>query len=247
MSETVATTVDDAEIERFSALAETWWDPEGPMKPLHRLTPARMRYLTHRLTRHFDRPEGGEALTDLDILDIGCGGGLVSEPLSRLAASVTGVDASEKNIKAARMHAAEAGLPVTYRHDTAEALAAAGEQFDAVMALEIIEHVADPALFVSSIAQLVKPGGLVIFSTINRTPKAYALSIVGAEYILGWLPRGTHTYSKFVKPSELARHCRAAGLKVDDLTGLVYSPLSGFSLSATDIDVNYFASATKPG
>ncbi|WP_416898151.1 MAG: bifunctional 2-polyprenyl-6-hydroxyphenol methylase/3-demethylubiquinol 3-O-methyltransferase UbiG [Minwuia sp.] len=245
MSESIETTVDPDEIARFSAMADTWWDPEGPMKPLHRLTPARMRYLTSQLNAHFGRAESGNSLDGLRILDIGCGGGLVAEPLARLGADVTGVDAAEKNVEVARLHAAGSGLKIDYRHGRAEALAEAGEQFDAVMALEIIEHVADPALFVASVAKLVKPGGLVIFSTINRTPKAYGLAIVGAEYVLRWLPRGTHTWSKFVKPSELARHGRAAGLEMRDVTGLVYSPVSGFSLNRTDVDVNYFASAVR--
>lgn len=246
MTTSTATTVDPAEIERFSALADTWWDPEGPMKPLHKLTPARMRYLSGRIARHFGQDANAKGLSGLRILDIGCGGGLVSEPLCRLGAEVTGVDAAQKNIEAARLHAAGAGLEINYRHDTAEALAKAGEQFDAVMALEIIEHVADPALFVASVAQLVKPGGLIIFSTINRTPKAWALAIAGAEYVLGWLPKGTHTYSKFVKPSEMARHCRAAGLNMTDVTGIVFSPLSGWTLNERDVDVNYFAAASRP-
>lgn len=246
MTTSTATTVDPDEIARFSALAETWWDPDGPMKPLHKLTPARMRFLSGRIAGHFDQDAGTKGLSGLSILDIGCGGGLVSEPLSRLGAKVTGVDAAQKNIEAARLHANSAGLDIDYRNDTAEALAEAGEQFDAVMALEIIEHVADPALFVQSVAQLVKPGGLVIFSTINRTPKAWALTIAGAEYILGWLPKGTHTYSKFVKPSELAGYCRTAGLEVTALSGLVFSPLSGWSLNERDVDVNYFACSTRP-
>ena len=239
-----STTVDEGEIERFSALAETWWDPEGPMKPLHRLTPARMRYLSERLARHFGRESGAGALEGLSLLDIGCGGGLVSEPLARLGADVTGVDAAAKNIEAAKLHAAEGGLKIDYRHGT-EALAEKGERFDAVLALEIIEHVADPPLFVRSIAEMVKPGGLVIFSTLNRTAKSYALAIVGAEYVLDWLPRGTHDHRKFVKPSELARFCREAGLEITDLTGMVFSPLSGWSLNAKDLDVNYFACAER--
>lgn len=239
------TTVDPDEIERFAAMAQDWWDPDGPMKPLHRLTPARMRYLADRLARHSGRGAGAASLTGLSVLDIGCGGGLVSEPLARLGADVIGVDAAAKNIEAARMHAAEAGLKIDYRHGTAEALAEAGESFDAVLALEIIEHVADPPLFVRSLASLVKPGGLVVFSTLNRTAKSFALAIVGAEYVLGWVPRGTHAHDKFVKPSELARWCREAGLEVTDLTGLVYSPLAGWTLDAKDLDVNYFACAER--
>jgi 2-polyprenyl-6-hydroxyphenyl methylase/3-demethylubiquinone-9 3-methyltransferase len=242
-----ATTVDPDEIERFSALADTWWDPDGSMKPLHRLTPARMRYLSGRIASHFGQDANAKGLSGLNILDVGCGGGIVSEPLCRLGAQVTGVDAAQKNIEAARLHAAGAGLDINYRHDTAEALSSAGEHFDAVVALEIIEHVADPALFVKSIASLVKPGGLVIFSTINRTPKAWALAIAGAEYVMGWLPKGTHTYGKFVKPSELAHYCRAADLDMTDLSGLVFSPLSGWTLNERDVEVNYFACAVPSG
>lgn len=239
-------TVDPAEIGRFSELAETWWDPEGPMKPLHRLMPARMRYLKDRLCRHFGRDGSvAEPLAGLRILDVGCGGGLVAEPLARLGAEVTGIDAAAKNVAAARRHSAEADLGIDYRHGTAEGLAEAGERFDAVLALEIIEHVGDLDLFVRSLGRLVRPGGLVLFSTLNRTPKAYALAIVGAEYVLRWLPRGTHSFEKFVKPSELAARCRAAGLSIEDLTGLVYSPLAGWSLSKSDLDVNYFAAAVS--
>jgi len=234
-----ADTVDPAEIERFAAMADTWWDPEGPMRPLHRLMPARMRHIRDRLTRRFDRLDG------LRVLDVGCGGGLVAEPLARLGAAVTGIDAAAKNIEVARLHGAGAGLAIDYRHTTAEALADEGTTFDAVLALEIVEHVADIGLFVRSLSRLVRPGGLVVFSTLNRTPKAWALAIVGAEYVMRWLPRGTHSFEKFVKPSELAAHCRRTGLKVDDLTGLVYSPLSGWTLNARDLDVNYFATASR--
>jgi len=240
-----ATTVDEGEIERFSALAESWWDPEGPMKPLHRLTPTRMQYLSAQLCGHFGREAGPASLKGLRILDVGCGAGLVSEPLSRLGADVTGLDAARKNIEAARLHAEAGGLQISYHYGAAEDLAGEGHQYDAVMALEIIEHVADPALFTAAIARLVRPGGLAIFSTINRTPKAWAMTIAGAEYILQWLPKGTHTYDKFVKPSELTRHCRASDLSPSNLTGLIYTPWSGFSLSTSDLDVNYFLSAMK--
>lgn len=238
--------VDADEIRRFSDMAQTWWDPDGPMKPLHRLMPARLRFLRQALLDHAGR--GGEdarPLQGLRILDIGCGGGLVSEPLTRLGATVTGVDAAEKNIAVARAHAQAGGLEIDYRHGTAEALVEAGERFDAVLALEIVEHVADLGLFVEALSQLVRPGGLVVFSTLNRTPKAWALAIAGAEYVMRWLPRGTHTYAKFVRPSELAARCRAADLRVTGLTGLVYSPLAGWSLSKTDLDVNYFATAVR--
>lgn len=241
-----ATTVDPEEINRFSAMAETWWDPEGPMKPLHRLTPARMLYLKGQLVRHFDRDDDSATpLTGLSVLDIGCGGGLVSEPMSRLGATVTGVDAAGENITAARAHASGLGLDIDYRHSTAEALVAEGAQFDAVLALEIVEHVADVGLFVASVARLVRPGGRVIFSTLNRTPKAWALAVFGAERVMRWLPVGTHAHEKFVKPSEFAAHFRHCDLDLDDLTGLVFSPLSGWSLNSRDLDVNYFAAATR--
>ncbi|GJL89885.1 MAG: ubiquinone biosynthesis O-methyltransferase [Minwuia thermotolerans] len=241
-----ATTVDPEEISRFSAMAETWWDPEGPMKPLHQLTPARLRYLKTQIVRHSDCDgQGAAPLKGLSILDIGCGGGLVAEPMARLGGNVTGVDAAGDNIQAARAHAAGLGLRIDYRHDTAEALVEQGAQFDVVLALEIVEHVADVGLFVGSVAKLVRPGGLVIFSTLNRTPKAWALAVFGAERVMRWLPVGTHSHAKFVKPSELAAHFRSGGLQLDDLTGLVFSPLSGWSLNSRDLDVNYFATATR--
>lgn len=241
-----ATTVDPEEISRFSAMAETWWDPDGPMKPLHQLTPARMRYLKAQIVRHFDRDgQGAVPLEGLSILDIGCGGGLVAEPMARLGGNVTGVDAAGDNIQAARAHAEGLGLRIDYRHDTAEALVEQGAQFDVVLALEIVEHVADVGLFVGSVAKLARPGGLVIFSTLNRTPKAWALAVFGAERVMRWLPVGTHSHAKFVKPSELAAHFRNGGLQLDDLTGLVFSPLTGWSLNSRDLDVNYFATATR--
>lgn len=241
-----AGTVDPAEIERFQAMAGTWWDPDGPMKPLHQLMPARLRFLRQAILEHTGRTgDGARPLEGLCVLDIGCGGGLVSEPLTRLGASVTGVDAAEKNIAAARAHAEAGGLQIDYRHGTAEDLAETGAQFDVVLALEIVEHVADLGQFVDALSRLVSPGGLVVFSTLNRTPKAWALAIAGAEYVMRWLPRGTHTYAKFVKPSELAARCRGAGLRVTGLTGLVFSPLAGWSLSRSDLDVNYFATAVR--
>ncbi|WP_281016770.1 MULTISPECIES: bifunctional 2-polyprenyl-6-hydroxyphenol methylase/3-demethylubiquinol 3-O-methyltransferase UbiG [unclassified Minwuia] len=241
-----ATTVDPEEISRFSAMAETWWDADGPMKPLHQLTPARMRYLKAQIVRHFDcNGQGPAPLKGLSILDIGCGGGLVAEPMARLGGDVTGVDAAGDNIQAARTHATGLGLQIDYRHDTAEALVEQGAQFDVVLALEIVEHVADVGLFVASVAKLVRPGGLVIFSTLNRTPKAWALAVFGAERVMRWLPVGTHSHAKFVKPSELAAHFRNGGLQLEDLTGLVFSPLTGWSLDSRDLDVNYFATATR--
>ncbi len=235
-----ASTIDSAEVAQFSALADQWWDEDGPFKPLHRLNPARIGYLRDRLIERFEKVE------DLEIADIGCGGGLVTEPFARLGADVTGVDASPENIKAAKAHARDMGLSIRYLATTAEKLAAEGKKFDAVFALEIVEHVNDVALFIDSITRLVKPTGLLIMSTLSRTPKSFALGIVAAEYILKWLPRGTHDWKKFLKPSELAAHLADNGFEALDVTGLVYSPLTReFSLSKSDLDVNYFLTSAR--
>jgi 2-polyprenyl-6-hydroxyphenyl methylase/3-demethylubiquinone-9 3-methyltransferase len=207
-----------------------------------------MEYIKTQICTHFRRDaEGFSSLTGLRIADIGCGGGLVTEPLCRLGADVTGIDAGEDNIKAARLHAAQQGLAIDYKATTVEELAEAGkEKFDVVTALEIIEHVADPELFIASCCKLVKKNGMLILSTLNRTPKSFALGIIAAEYILRWLPAGTHDWKKFVKPSELARPLKQHGLKTVDISGLVYNPLKrSFSLSKTDIDVNYFLTAVR--
>ena len=243
-----ATTVDPAEVERFSKIADEWWDAGGKFAPLHRLNPARIGFVRDRVAAHFQRdPLRPAPLADLRLLDIGCGGGLVCEPMCRLGADVVGIDASDKNIAVASLHAECMHLAIDYRPDTAEALHAAGESFDAVLALEIVEHVADPSLFLQCCADLVRPGGLLILSTLNRTAKAFALGIVGAEYVLGWLPRGTHDWRKFLKPSEAARPLRAAGLSVEELAGLVYSPITGrWRVHPHDLDVNYLMVATKP-
>jgi 2-polyprenyl-6-hydroxyphenyl methylase/3-demethylubiquinone-9 3-methyltransferase len=236
--------VDPAEVEQFDAIAGRWWDPEGPFRPLHRLTPARMTYLRDRMAGHFARDITADAPFDgLCAVDIGCGGGLISEPLARLGLVVTGVDAGANNIAAARAHAAGQGLAIDYRCATAETIAAGGERFDVVFALEIIEHVADRKAFVGACASLARPGGLIVFSTINRTAKAFALAVVGAEYILRWLPRGSHQWRKFVRPSELARDLRAAGARPVDTTGLVFDPLDNRWHLAADLDVNYFLTA----
>ncbi|MCP4385976.1 MAG: bifunctional 2-polyprenyl-6-hydroxyphenol methylase/3-demethylubiquinol 3-O-methyltransferase UbiG [Hyphomicrobiales bacterium] len=248
-----ASTVDPREIERFSALADRWWDSDGPMRPLHRLNPVRLAFIKDQFCRHFRHDDGTDrtqrdrlALTGLSILDIGCGAGLASEPLARMGAAVTGVDPSAENIAVARHHAGEGSLTIDYRATTAETLVGAGETFDAVLALEVLEHVSDVTAFVASCAALIRPGGLLIASTINRTAKSWALAIVGAEYVLRWLPRGTHAYDKLVKPDELATALRAAGLTRRDETGVMYVPLVDRWRLTTDMDVNYMMVAARP-
>jgi len=239
-------TVDPAEIERFSRIADEWWDPNGKFAPLHRLNPVRIAYIRDRVAAHWQRDAlNGEPLKGLSLLDIGCGGGLISEPMTRLGASVTGVDASARNIATASVHAARQDLAIDYREGTAEALAESGAQFDVVLALEIVEHVADVDLFLRSCGRLVKPGGLLFLSTLNRTAKAWVLAIAGAEYVLGWLPRGTHDWKKFLKPSEVARGLRAGGIEPQEIVGVVYAPLSRkWSLNRNDLDVNYMLYGT---
>jgi 2-polyprenyl-6-hydroxyphenyl methylase/3-demethylubiquinone-9 3-methyltransferase len=242
-------TLDPAEIERFARLAADWWDTGGKFRTLHLIGPARMTFLRDQLLHHFGRPPGGlRPLNGLSILDIGCGGGLVCEPLARLGASVTGIDPAPENIEAARRHAETQQLTVSYRAARVEDLAAEGCTFDAVSCLEVVEHVPDVGAFLKTCAGLVRPGGLMLLSTINRTVKAYLLAIVGAEYVLRWLPMGTHQWERFVTPDELARHLGAAGLGAPTFQGLAYNPLAdAWSLSA-DTDVNYFAAAPKlPG
>lgn len=236
-----SSTVDPAEIERFSRIAEEWWDPTGKFAPLHRLGPTRIGYIRDRAAAHWGRETlSGQPLKGLSVLDIGCGGGLLSEPMARLGATVTGVDASARNIAVAGLHASRQDLAIDYRQDTAEALAGSDARFDIVLALEIVEHVADVDLFLTSIGRLVKPGGLLFLSTLNRTAKAWALAIAGAEYVLGWLPRGTHDWKKFLKPSEVVRGLEAGGIATKEIVGVVYSPLSrAWSLNKTDLDVNY--------
>lgn len=247
MSQTATTTVDPGEIQRFSAIAAEWWDEAGKFRPLHKLNPVRLEYLRDRICAHFGRdPLAPQPLKGLRLVDIGCGGGLLSEPLARMGADVVGIDAAERNVKTAATHAMETGTPVDYRHTTAEALVAAGEKFDAVLSLEVVEHVADVPLFLDSLAALMKPEGLLVMATLNRTPKSYLMAIIGAEYVLRWLPRGTHDWRKFLKPSELAAGLRATGLTVREVMGLVYSPFNDtFRLDARDLDVNYLLWASR--
>lgn len=238
--------VDPDEVARFSALAERWWDPSGELRALHRLNPVRIAYLRDRLARlNGTDPLKPLPLEGLRVLDVGCGGGLLAEPLVRLGAAVVGIDAAERSIAVAQAHAAESGLAIDYRAAAAEELAAAGEAFDAVFALEIVEHVADLEVFFDALAQLARPGGLVFVATLNRTAKAFALAIVGAEYLLGWLPRGTHRWSKFLRPSELAAQLRRRGLVLEDLAGVSYDPLTGTWHTGHDFSVNYMACARK--
>jgi 2-polyprenyl-6-hydroxyphenyl methylase / 3-demethylubiquinone-9 3-methyltransferase len=241
-----STTLDAEEVARFARLAGEWWDANGPFKPLHRINPVRLTYIRDRLCRKFGRDKAAaSSLAGLSVLDIGCGGGLVAEPLARLGADVTGIDPAPENIEAAKAHAKGARLDITYRSATAEELAASGESFDAVLLLEVIEHVPDVPLFLRSVAPLVKPGGVMILSTLNRTLKAYALAIIGAELILRWLPLGTHNWNRFVTPEELRGALKGAGLTLSDLTGMVYNPLADEWRLARDTDVNYFVTALR--
>ncbi len=236
--------VDPEEVAKFSALAEEWWDPAGKFRPLHRLNPVRLAFIRARAAARFGR-DPGAAFEDLRVLDIGCGGGLLSEPLARLGAHVTGIDASEQSVRIAALHAAGAGLDIDYRAATAEALAEAGESFDLVLNMEVVEHVADAAAFLAASAALVKPGGAMVVATLNRTPKAFALAIVGAEYVLGWLPRGTHDWRKFLRPSELAAGLRRGGLDIEEITGVAYNPLADAWRLSDDLDVNYMLFAVR--
>ncbi len=241
-------TVDPSEIAKFEAMAAEWWDPNGKFKPLHMLNPCRLDYVTQQIAGEFDRdlktskPFGG-----LRLLDIGCGGGLLSEPMARLGAKVVGADAAERNLPVARIHAEQSGLDIDYRHTTAEAMADAGEQFDVVLNMEVVEHVADPLSYLTATQRLLRPGGLQICSTINRNPKSYAMAIFGAEVVMRWLPHGTHDWSKFITPDELFDLMRQAGLNPVDRKGFVFNPiLWNWSISDRDLSVNYVTASVKP-
>lgn len=242
-----ASTLDDAELARFAALAAEWWDPKGKFRPLHQIGPVRLGFARDRMVEHFGLPGGGlKPLHGLRVLDIGCGGGLISEPIARLGARVTGIEPKEANIRAAMAHAEPQGLGIDYRVATVEELAAAGETFDCVVCLEVVEHVLDVRAFLEACAALVRPGGLMILSTLNRTLKSFALAIVGAEYVLRWLPVGTHQWSRFITPEELRGHVERAGLTMGRVEGMVYNPLADRWSLAGDTDVNYLAAAAKP-
>jgi len=242
-------TIDPAEVAKFEAMAAEWWDPNGKFKPLHMLNPCRLDYITSQIATEFDRDLGADnPFSGLRILDIGCGGGLLSEPMARLGAEVVGADAAERNIPVATLHAEQSGLVIDYRHTSAEALAAAGEQFDAVLNMEVVEHVADPLSYLTACQQLLKPGGLHICSTINRNPKSFAMATVGAEYVMRWLPKGTHEWKKFITPDELYALLEQAGLTPVDRKGFVFNPINwSWSLSSRDLSVNYVTASTKPG
>ncbi len=241
-------TVDPSEIAKFEAMAAEWWDPNGKFKPLHMLNPIRLDYITAQIAGEFDRDLGTRApFAGLRILDIGCGGGLLCEPMARLGAEVTGVDAATGNIPVARTHAEQSGLKIDYRHTTAEALADTGAEFDVVLTMEVIEHVADPLGFLTACRRLLRPGGLHLCSTLNRNPKSFAMAIVGAEYVMRWLPKGTHEWTKFVTPEELFDLLRRAGLDPVDRKGFQFNPLTWtWRISARDLSVNYVTAALKP-
>lgn len=242
------TSIDTAEIAKFEAMAQEWWDPKGKFRPLHMMNPVRLDYIVTQISAEFGRDRNSlRPFEGLRILDIGCGGGLIAEPMARLGAQVVGADAAAGNISVASLHAEQHGLTIDYRATTAEALAQAGEAFDVVLALEIVEHVADPADFISTCFDLLRPGGLAVCSTLNRTPKSFAAAIIGAEWIMRWLPKGTHDWSRFITPDELTGMMAESNLHPIDATGMVFNPVSwGWSLSERDLAVNYAIAARRP-
>jgi 2-polyprenyl-6-hydroxyphenyl methylase/3-demethylubiquinone-9 3-methyltransferase len=246
--QTAQSTIDPAEIAKFEAMAAEWWDPHGKFKPLHMLNPCRLDYITAQIAAEFDRDLTAERpLEGLRLLDIGCGGGLLSEPMARLGADVVGADAAPRNIPVAQVHAEQSGLDIDYRHTTAEDMAAAGERFDVVLNMEVVEHVSDPLGYLTACYDLLRPGGLHICSTINRNAKSFAMAIVGAEYVMRWLPKGTHEWSKFITPDELFALLGQAGLDPVDRKGFVFNPVTWqWRLSDRDLGVNYVTSSLRP-
>ena len=240
--------IDPAEVAKFQAMAREWWDPQGKFKPLHMLNPTRLEYVVAQVAAQFGLDRGAaQPFAGLRVLDIGCGGGLMAEPMARLGASVVGADAAPGNIAVAALHAQEQGLGIDYRNTTAESLLDEGARFDVVLALEIVEHVADPAGFVATCHGLLRPGGMLVLSTLNRTARSFAAAIVGAEWVMRWLPRGTHDWSRFITPDELAGMARDAGLQVEDRAGMVFNPLRwDWSLSPRDLSVNYLLTTVRP-
>jgi 2-polyprenyl-6-hydroxyphenyl methylase/3-demethylubiquinone-9 3-methyltransferase len=240
------TTINDEEVAKFAAMADEWWDPKGKFGPLHKFNPVRLTYIRERAIAHFGKDGTARSpFTGLRILDIGCGGGLLSEPMARLGAEVVGVDAGEKNIRVARLHAEQSDLDIDYRATTAEALAAAGERFDIVLNMEVVEHVDNVPLYMKSCAELVTPGGLLFTATINRTPRAWALAIVGAERVLRWLPKGTHDFRKFLTPDEITALIERNHMRVTDRTGVAYHPLADEWRPSRDMGINYMVLAAK--
>ncbi|MGR3343943.1 MAG: bifunctional 2-polyprenyl-6-hydroxyphenol methylase/3-demethylubiquinol 3-O-methyltransferase UbiG [Paracoccaceae bacterium] len=244
-----SSSIDAAEIAKFEAMAAEWWDANGKFKPLHMLNPCRLDYIAAQIAAEYERDlTSALPFKGLRILDIGCGGGLLAEPMARLGADVLGADAAARNIPVAQIHAEQAGLKIDYRHTTAEALAAAGELFDAILNMEVVEHVADPQAFLTTCQVLLKPGGLMVCSTINRNPKSFLMAIVGAEYVMRWLPKGTHDWNRFVTPDELFELIGKAGLQAVDRKGFVFNPLLwSWSLSNRDLSVNYVTTSLKSG
>lgn len=241
------TTIDAAEVAKFEAMAAEWWDANGKFKPLHMMNPCRLDYITSQIAAEFGRDlRNAHPFKGLRLLDIGCGGGLLSEPMARLGAEVVGADAAEGNLPVARIHASQSGLTIDYRHTTAEDLAGAGEKFDVVLNMEVVEHVADPQAYLSACHDLLNPGGLMLCSTINRNPKSYMVAIFGAERIMRWLPRGTHDWAKFITPDELYSLIEKAGLNPVDRKGFVFNPLTwSWSISDKDLSVNYVTASIR--
>ena len=243
------TTIDPAEVAKFEAMAAEWWDPNGKFRPLHLMNPCRLDYITAQIAAEYGRDlKAANPFKGLQILDIGCGGGLLSEPMARLGATVVGADAAPRNIPVAQVHATAQGLEIDYRHTTAEGLAAAGEQFDVVLNMEVVEHVSDPLAYLTACRTLLKPGGIMVCSTLNRNAKSFLMAIVGAEWVMRWLPKGTHDWQKFITPDELCALIEKAGLEPVDRKGMVFNPVAfSWSLSARDLSVNYVTTSLRRG